>query len=96
MISTLSMLLLASSPTADVPVVPMPTPVKMAFGADGKAKEKAADYDTKKVCKKFPPPTGSRLGPRKVCRTQAQWDSEAREKDKEMDRMQGRWSHQGN
>lgn len=27
------------------------------------------------VCKKFPPPVGSRLGKRQICKTQAEWDS---------------------
>lgn len=27
----------------------------------------------KTVCKKFPPPTGSRLGDRKICKTNAEW-----------------------
>ena len=26
------------------------------------------------VCKKFDPPTGSRIGKRQICRTQAEWD----------------------
>ena len=26
------------------------------------------------VCKKFPPPPGTRLGKRQICKTQAEWD----------------------
>lgn len=26
------------------------------------------------VCKKFDPPTGSRIGKRQICKTKAQWD----------------------
>lgn len=26
------------------------------------------------VCKKFPPPAGTRLGKRQICKTQAEWD----------------------
>lgn len=25
------------------------------------------------VCRRYPPPTGSRIGARRICRTQAQW-----------------------
>lgn len=26
------------------------------------------------VCRRFPPPTGTRIGPRRVCKTQHEWD----------------------
>ena len=26
------------------------------------------------VCRRYPPPTGSRIGSRRICRTQHQWD----------------------
>lgn len=26
------------------------------------------------VCKKFPPPAGTRIGKRQICKTQAEWD----------------------
>jgi len=28
------------------------------------------------ICKSGPPPTGTRLGPTRVCKTKAQWDQE--------------------
>jgi len=98
MISTLPILLLAVAP-ANVTAIGSPVIAAMqstqnAQNADATKKEKKGDYHSKKICKKFPPPTGTRFGPRKVCRTQAQWDTEQEEKDKEMDRMQGRWSRQ--
>lgn len=26
------------------------------------------------VCRRYPPPTGSRIGPRRICKTQHEWD----------------------
>ena len=95
MISIIPILLLTAAP-ANLATVSSPTIAAMQSTpktATAK-KEKPSDYHSKKICKKFPPPTGTRFGPRKVCRTQAQWDTEREEKDKEMDRMQGRWSRQ--
>lgn len=43
--------------------------------------EPASSLD-KVVCKKMPPPVGSRIGPRKVCKTQAEWDA-IRDSDRE-------------
>jgi hypothetical protein len=35
--------------------------------------QQAQEDDNKVVCKKEPPPVGSRMGGRKVCRTVAEW-----------------------
>jgi hypothetical protein len=32
-----------------------------------------------RVCKRFPPPVGTRLGERKICKTKAEWDQERAE-----------------
>lgn len=32
-----------------------------------------------KVCKKQPPPTGSHIGERRICKTQAEWDQASRD-----------------
>ena len=96
MISIIPILLLTAAPV-NLATVSSPTIAAMQStqeAATATKKEKPSDYHSKKICKKFPPPTGTRFGPRKVCRTQAQWDTEQEEKDKEMDRMQGRWSRQ--
>ncbi|MEE9434224.1 MAG: hypothetical protein V3V15_08305 [Sphingorhabdus sp.] len=95
MISTLPILLMVAAPANVAPIgSPVMASVQSAQKADTTKKDKTGDYHTKKICKKFPPPTGTRFGPRKVCRTKAQWDTEQSEKDKEMDRMQGRWSRE--
>jgi len=26
------------------------------------------------VCRRYPPPTGTRIGPRRICKTQHEWD----------------------
>jgi hypothetical protein len=42
----------------------------------------------KRVCVKFPPPTGTRLGERKICKTQAQWDQEQFENKQAIQKIQ--------
>ena len=37
---------------------------------------KAAKAEEEQVCKRLPPPVGSRVRGRRVCKTQAQWDAE--------------------
>jgi hypothetical protein len=32
-----------------------------------------------RVCKRFPPPVGTRLGERKICKTKAEWEQERAE-----------------
>lgn len=49
--------------------------------------QQAQEDDNKVVCKKEPPPVGSRMGGRKVCRTVAEWrriQSTARETTSEI------------
>lgn len=43
-----------------------PPPGAKAEGEPAKA--------TDVVCKKFPPPAGTRIGKRQICKTQAEWD----------------------
>lgn len=50
---------------------------------------KVASMD-KVVCKKFPPPLGSRIGPRQVCKTQSEWDLIRQEEQDALDRVQSR------
>lgn len=48
--------------------------------------EKSAKADrNKRVCKKFPPKTGTRLGARKLCKTQAEWERERWERKADID-----------
>lgn len=47
-----------------------------------------SDLD-KMVCRNLPPPTGSRLGTRRECRTQREWDDIRLQSQKETNKMQG-------
>lgn len=73
--------------------VPAPVTVMPQPGADAAAPAPAAGGDRDKVvCKIMPPRTGTRLGGRKVCRTQRQWDAMQEETKRTMDdlhKMQG-------
>lgn len=40
------------------------------------------------VCKKFPPPTGTRLRARQICKTQAEWDLMEKDTQDTLDRVQ--------
>lgn len=60
------MILAAQTPTTSVAA---PKTTELAKGTDV-------------VCKKFDAPTGSRLGKRQICRTQAEWDL-IRDQDRE-------------
>ena len=52
-------------------------------------------YLDKVVCKKFPPPVGTRLGERKICKTQADWDMIRQQEYEALDRVQGRKATNG-
>jgi hypothetical protein len=43
-----------------------------------------------KVCRKLPPPVGTRLGARRVCKTQAEWDQERFDAKQALELMQNR------
>lgn len=49
----------------------------------------------KVVCKKFPPPTGTRLRPRQICKTQVEWDLIRHEEWDALDRVQSRKPYSG-
>ena len=42
------------------------------------------------ICKKMPPPPGTRLGKRQICKSRADWASEKSQIKAEMDRQQTR------
>jgi len=48
----------------------------------------------KMICKKFPPPTGTRLRARKICATKQEWASQEQNRDTQMDNLQGRTGYQ--
>lgn len=40
------------------------------------------------VCRRMPPPAGTRIGPRNICRTQAEWDLLQQQNREEVERQQ--------
>lgn len=62
--------LIAATPAPPIASVAAPKTTEPAKGMDV-------------VCKKFDPPTGSRIGKRQICRTQAEWDL-LKEQDREV------------
>jgi len=61
---------------------------------DGQA---VSDNGTEVVCRRLAPPTGSRLGPRNVCKTRADWRALQEESRREVQRQQdaSHWSGGG-
>jgi hypothetical protein len=59
----------AAPSTPPATTTPAPTPTDNAAQTQTQAQE----GDDKIVCKKEPPPVGSRVGARKICRTVAEW-----------------------
>jgi hypothetical protein len=55
--------------------------------------EKKSELD-QVVCKRFPPPVGTRLGARKVCATKREWAIQELDQDSAMDKFQNRTSYQ--
>jgi hypothetical protein len=52
---------------------------------------KTAKVDPNQViCKKFPPPVGTRVGSRQICKTQAEWDMIDRNQEEVMEEVQNR------
>jgi hypothetical protein len=66
------LLIAAASPTAEPP---------QGAKADNQP-AKATDV----VCKKFPPPVGTRIGSRQICKTQAEWDYIQAQEQEALDR----------
>lgn len=80
LVSTVGFGVFASAAMADAaPAAPAPA-------ATAPANENDLD---KMVCRTMPPPTGSRLGTRRECRTQREWDDIRLQSQKETTHMQG-------
>lgn len=55
--------------------------------ADSSASANKPDLD-KIVCKSLPPPTGTRLGGRRVCKTERQWEQEQQRAQQSLSKTQ--------
>ncbi len=73
----------ATAVTANPPVVTATTtdtaPAQTASSESG---------DNTVICKRFPAPTGSRIGKRQICKTKWQWDQEKAENADVLDKVQ--------
>ena len=76
-----------SAPTAPQTMPPGPSTVMQA-PAPVQANPNSTDPGDDVICKKYPPVTGSLVGARKVCKKKKDWDREAFEASKDLQRMQ--------
>lgn len=87
--------------TAQAQTVPETTPPAAATApADaptegGVAPSPAAADPDKIICRDLPPPTGSRLGGRRICAPKSTWDERAREDQDAISRGQNHGSRGG-
>ncbi|MBC7987628.1 MAG: hypothetical protein H7X93_13325 [Sphingomonadaceae bacterium] len=70
-----------------VTMIATPVPAFAELPALGDRAERVTD-GTRVVCRRMPPPSGSRLGVRNICRTQADWDLLQQENRLEVQRQQ--------
>jgi hypothetical protein len=70
--SVLLMVVALAAPALAEDAAPGAVPNTQAPAAQGDASDGASPLD-KVVCKKLAPPTGTRLGARRVCQTEREW-----------------------
>ena len=49
-------------------------PASAQSSASQQADEGEMNANNRVVCRRMPPPTGTRIGPRRICKTQHEWD----------------------
>lgn len=81
MTGLLPLLLAAQAPIPQSESTPKTSVAAPKTDASGPAK------GSEIVCKKFPPPIGSRIGRRQICRTQAEWDFIQDQEQEAIDRV---------
>ncbi|NNC73024.1 MAG: hypothetical protein HKN78_09135 [Sphingomonadaceae bacterium] len=55
-------------------LVSMPAAAPAQQTASSEVDEDAVDPQNRIICRRIAPPTGSRIGPRRICKTQHEWD----------------------
>lgn len=60
------------APCTAVVCLASPAPAAQTSAAEEEAGE--TNPVSEIVCRRVPPPTGTRIGPRRICKTQHQWD----------------------
>src|ERR1700754_4456282 len=86
LVSTAGLVLGSAAAYADEPT---------AAPTDAAQATNSADLD-KMVCKSMDPPTGSRLGSRRECHTQREWDDRMRRAREQTEQQQNSGFHAGN
>jgi len=68
----------------------------MAQAAPAPATQVTSETDEKDklICKRFPPPVGTRLRGRKICATAQEWKIQEEQRDTAMDNLQGRTGYE--
>lgn len=64
----ITILVLATSLIAAMPAS------AQSSASDDNASERETNAGNRIVCRRMPPPTGTRIGPRRICKTQHEWD----------------------
>lgn len=77
--------------TTDMPPTvgqPTPSAPPAATSAPATASTAASEDMDRIVCKQGDPPTGTRLGARRICQTNREWDAQMRRDQQELERQQ--------
>ncbi len=92
MIALAELVLLASLQATPGPVAETATQAPVSQTTNKTYQDAEVDMGDPKttVCKKFPPPIGSRIGARRICMTRAEWKTQREEILRTMDGIQNR------
>jgi hypothetical protein len=85
----------SGTPSPPSPATSPPPPPTAPSGNTDQAAASQGEGENKIVCKKLPPPTGSRIGPRKICKTVADWRRQAQIADDVTTEIQKRKGYDG-
>ena len=87
LVSTAGLIVMGSSAMAEDPAQPAPATTAAPAAAPAPAATPSDDGD-KLVCRNMAAATGTRLGARRECKTQRQWDDARLQTQKEIGQMQ--------
>jgi len=87
LVSTAGLIAMGSSAMAEDPAQPAPAATAAPAAAPAPTAAPTEDAD-KVVCRNMAPATGTRLGARRECKTQRQWDDARLQTQKEIGQMQ--------
>lgn len=81
-------LLYLASMSAATPATAEAAPASPPVSAGAGKETAAVEPDGVVICKRFPAPTGSRIGKRQICKTKWQWDQEKADNATAIDKVQ--------